>query len=59
MLFAFMNGGFTYDPATFVASASQHKYAIMVFCAFSFIGGVVQQIGAIRIGFKHPTSCNP
>ncbi len=59
MIFDFMNGGLSYDPATVVANTSSNMVWILGACAISFIGAYMQYFGAIQMGFKHRTFSIP
>ena len=53
MLFDFMNGNLSYDAATALANVNQHKLLLMLAGTLPNLGGFLQTICAIWIGFKH------
>jgi hypothetical protein len=53
MLFEFMNGGLSYDSATVIANTSNRLPLVLLISTLAFIGGFIQMIAAIWIGFKH------
>jgi hypothetical protein len=53
MLFEFMNGGLSYDPAVIAANTRDHLAWVLLFNGLGFFGGFVQMVGAIWVGFKH------
>ena len=59
MIFEFMNGGLSYDPATVVAATSQNLIWVVSACALSFAGAYMQYFGALSMGFKHRTYSIP
>jgi len=59
VIFEFMNGGQSYDPATVVANTSTNLLWIVSACVVSFIGAYMQYFGAIQMGFKHRTHSIP
>lgn len=59
MIFEFMNGGMSYDPAAVVAATSQNLIWVLGACALSFAGAYMQYFGALSMGFKHRTFSIP
>ncbi|WP_428312944.1 hypothetical protein [Hydrocarboniphaga sp.] len=59
MVFEFMNGGLSYDPAAVVANTSQNLGLVLGACIVSFVGAYMQYFGAIQMGFKHRTHSIP
>ena len=55
MLFEFMNGGQSYDPAVIVANTAAHLPWVLLVSGLAFLGGFVQMIGGLYMGFKHRT----
>jgi hypothetical protein len=59
MIFHFMNGGLSYDPAAVAANTAHDMLWITAACVLSFIGAYMQYFGAIQMGFKHKTHSIP
>src|SRR5690242_2203727 len=59
MLFEFMYGGLSYDPATVIANTAKNQQWITVASLIGFVGGFLQIIGLIWMGFKHKTHGMP
>lgn len=59
MIFEFMNGGLSYDPATVVATTSSNLIWVLGACALSFVGAYMQYFGALSMGFRHRTFSIP
>ena len=55
MLFDFMNGGLSYDPAIVVANTEARLPWVLLFSGLAFLGGFVQMIAGLWMGFKHKT----
>lgn len=55
MPFEFMNGGLSYDAATIIANMSARLPWVLLFAGLAFLGGFVQMIGGLYMGFKHRT----
>lgn len=55
MFFEFMNGGLSYDAATVIANTSARLPWVLLFAGLAFLGGFVQMIGGVYMGFKHTT----
>jgi hypothetical protein len=59
MIFDFMNGGMSYDPASVVRHTDENLVWILGACAVSFLGAYMQYFGAIRMGFRDRTHSIP
>jgi hypothetical protein len=59
MIFHFMNGGLSYDPAAVMASTAHDIVWITAACILSFIGAYMQYFGAIQMGFRDKTHSIP
>jgi hypothetical protein len=55
MLFDFMSGGLSYDPAIVVANTAARLPWVLLFSGLAFLGGFVQMIAGLWMGFKHKT----
>lgn len=59
MIFDFMIGGMSYDPAGVVAATSANLFWVLSACALSFVGAYMQYFGALTMGFRHRTYSIP
>lgn len=59
MIFDFMQGGMSYDPAGVVAATSENLVWVLGACALSFVGAYMQYFGALTMGFRHRTYSIP
>jgi hypothetical protein len=59
MIFPFLNGGLSYDPATVERLTQTNMVWILLACTLSFIGAYIQYFGAIKMGFKDRTHSIP
>jgi hypothetical protein len=54
-----MNGGGSYDVVTVIANTAKNQTWITIASAIAFVGGFLQIIGLIWMGFKHKTHGMP
>jgi hypothetical protein len=59
MIFSFMNGGLSYNPATVEQLTQTNMVWILGASTLSFIGAYIQYFGAITMGFKDRTHSIP
>ncbi len=59
MFFDFMNGSLGYDTTTVIANTAKHQTWITVASMIGFVGGFLQCIGLIWMGFRHKSHGMP